>query len=94
MATLSLGKEDMPSVKLKNEDELEVSPFVGIEKGAVLQECRIFNDLHLKPRKCVDALVRLLYLVAQGEKLSSSEATEVFFSITKLFQSNEVSCDP
>ncbi|GJD06972.1 Coatomer subunit gamma [Galdieria sulphuraria] len=89
MATLSLGKDDLPTIKLKSEDDLVVSPFLGIEKGAVLQECRIFNDLHLKPRKCVDALVRLLYLVGQGEKLSSSEATEVFFSITKLFQSNE-----
>ncbi|GJQ14068.1 hypothetical protein GpartN1_g5859.t1 [Galdieria partita] len=89
MATLSLSKDDLPTIKLKNEDDLVVSPFLGIEKGAVLQECRIFNDLHLKPRKCVDALVRLLYLVGHGERLSSTEATEVFFSITKLFQSNE-----
>eukprot|EP00871_Galdieria_phlegrea_P004252 jgi/Galph1/4828/GphlegSOOS_G3485.1 len=89
MSNFTLSKEDMPLMKLKSEDDVVISPFEGIEKGAVLQECRIFNELHLKPRKCVEALVRLLYLVGQGERLSSGEATEVFFSITKLFQSSE-----
>mmetsp|Transcript_2747 Transcript_2747/g.5006 ORF Transcript_2747/g.5006 Transcript_2747/m.5006 type:complete len:886 (-) Transcript_2747:1030-3687(-) len=68
-----------------------VSPFDGIEKGSVLQECRIFNDLHLDTSRCENVLVRLLYLVGQGEKLSREEATEVFFSVTKLFQSAEPS---
>jgi len=65
------------------------SPFQGIEKGQVLQECRIFNDLQLDTGRCEDVLVRLLFLVGQGETLSSEEATNVFFSVTKLFQSNE-----
>lgn len=30
----------------------EYSPFLGIEKGAVLQEARVFNDPQLDPRRC------------------------------------------
>ncbi|CDF34210.1 Coatomer subunit gamma [Chondrus crispus] len=76
--------------KMKDED-LILSPFDGIEKGAVLQECRIFNDLQLNTRRCEQVLIRLLYLVGQGDHLSSEEATNVFFSVTKLFQANEPS---
>ncbi|KAL6002893.1 hypothetical protein ACLOJK_023115 [Asimina triloba] len=53
-------------------DEEEYSPFLGIEKGAVLQEARVFNDPQLDPRRC-----------------SQVEATEVFFAVTKLFQSKD-----
>lgn len=76
-------------LKMKDEDGV-VSPFDGIEKGSVLQDCRCFNDLQLDTQKCEAVLVRLLYLVGQGEKLSSAEATDVFFSVTKLFQANAV----
>ncbi len=31
---------------------VEYSPFYGIEKGAVLQEARVFNDSHVDPRRC------------------------------------------
>ena len=30
----------------------EYSPFYAIEKGAVLQEARCFNDPHIDPRRC------------------------------------------
>lgn len=30
----------------------EYSPYLGLEKGAVLQEARVFNDPQLDPRKC------------------------------------------
>lgn len=30
----------------------EYSPFTGIDKGAVLQEARVFNDPQLDPRRC------------------------------------------
>jgi hypothetical protein len=33
-------------------DAVEYSPFFGIEKGAVLQEARVFNDPQLDARKC------------------------------------------
>lgn len=76
--------------KMKDEDII-MSPFDGIEKGAVLQECRIFNDNQLNTSRCEQVLVRLLYLVGQGDHLSSEEATIVFFSVTKLFQANDPS---
>jgi hypothetical protein len=34
------------------EDDAEYSPFYGIEKGAVLQEARVFNDSQLDARRC------------------------------------------
>lgn len=94
---------------------------MGIEKGAVLQEARVFNDPQVDPRRCSQVITKLLYLLNQGEsftKVSSFllcgfafmfmencicllilsrwslfhmqvEATEVFFSVTKLFQSKD-----
>jgi len=68
------------------EDELEFSPFYGIEKGLVLQETRVFNEAHVDPRKCQQVITKLLYLLTQGESFTKSEASDVFFSVTKLFQ--------
>lgn len=31
---------------------VDFSPFMGIEKGAVLQEARVFNDPQLDARRC------------------------------------------
>lgn len=87
---MAMVSDERALAKMKDED-LILSPFDGIEKGAVLQECRIFNDLQLNTRRCEQVLVRLLYLVGQGDHLSSEEATLVFFSVTKLFQANEPS---
>jgi coatomer subunit gamma len=87
MAMLS----DERALSKMKDDDVMASPFDGIEKGAVLQECRIFNDRQLNTRRCEDVLVRLLYLVGQGHHLTSDEATGVFFSVTKLFQANEPS---
>ncbi|CAM8922598.1 unnamed protein product [Rhodiola kirilowii] len=73
------------------DEEDEYSPFWGIEKGAVLQEARVFNDPHLDPRKCNQVITKLLFLLNQGETFTKVEATEVFFSVTKLFQSRDMS---
>ncbi|XP_020572866.1 coatomer subunit gamma-2 [Phalaenopsis equestris] len=70
------------------EDE-EYSPFMGIEKGAVLQEARVFNDPQLDARRCSQVITKLLYLLNQGENFTKIEATEVFFAVTKLFQSKD-----
>ncbi|KAJ8763375.1 hypothetical protein K2173_002258 [Erythroxylum novogranatense] len=72
------------------DDEAEYSPFLGIEKGAVLQEARVFNDPQLDPRRCSQVITKLLYLLNQGETFTKIEATEVFFAVTKLFQSKDV----
>ncbi|KAM7253442.1 hypothetical protein ACFE04_021596 [Oxalis oulophora] len=71
------------------DDEAEYSPFMGIEKGAVLQEARVFNDPQLDARRCSQVITKLLYLLNQGESFTKVEATEVFFSVTKLFQSKD-----
>jgi coatomer protein complex subunit gamma len=72
------------------EDDAEYSPFYGIEKGAVLQEARVFNDSQLDARRCAQVITKLLYLINQGETFTKMEATEVFFSVTKLFQSKDI----
>ncbi|XP_075501702.1 coatomer subunit gamma-like [Primulina tabacum] len=71
------------------DDEVDYSPFSGIEKGAVLQEARVFNDPQLDARRCSQVITKLLYLLNQGETFTKIEATEVFFSVTKLFQSRD-----
>ncbi|XP_010254880.1 PREDICTED: coatomer subunit gamma-2 [Nelumbo nucifera] len=72
------------------DEEAEYSPFTGIEKGAVLQEARVFNDPQLDPRRCSQVITKLLYLLNQGETFTKIEATEVFFAVTKLFQSRDI----
>eukprot|EP00210_Caulerpa_lentillifera_P007221 g6908.t1 len=68
------------------EDDLEYSPFYGIEKGAVLQEARQFHQPQIEARKARQIITKLLYLVNQGESFTKKEASEVFFAVTKLFQ--------
>ncbi|KVI10717.1 Armadillo-like helical [Cynara cardunculus var. scolymus] len=72
------------------DEEAEYSPFLGIEKGAVLQEARVFNDPQLDSRRCSQVITKLLYLLNQGETFTKVEATEVFFAVTKLFQSKDI----
>jgi len=71
-----------------------VSPFAGIEKAAVLQEAaHNFNDpstVKNAPQKCVTVITKLLFLLAQGESFSGNEASDVFFAVTKLFQSQDL----
>ncbi|XP_047952983.1 coatomer subunit gamma-2-like, partial [Salvia hispanica] len=71
------------------DEEADYSPFLGIEKGAVLQEARVFNDPQLDARRCSQVITKLLYLLNQGDSFTKVEATEVFFAVTKLFQSKD-----
>ncbi|KAF6149801.1 hypothetical protein GIB67_017534 [Kingdonia uniflora] len=84
MAQPYLKKDD------DRDDEAEYSPFMGIEKGAVLQEAKVFNDPQLDPRRCSQVITKLLYLLNQGETFTKVEATGVFFAVTKLFQSKDI----
>ena len=68
------------------------SPYQNLEKATVLQECRVFHDaseVTKNPRKCCTLITKLLFLLVKGESFSSSEVTEVFFGVTKLFQSDD-----
>ena len=72
----------------KDEDEV-YSPFAGLQKAAVLQEGRCFNDREINARKCISILTKIMWLLSQGEKLTRNETTEVFFGVTKLLQAKD-----
>ncbi|XP_019873559.1 coatomer subunit gamma [Aethina tumida] len=74
----------------KKEDEDGSNLFGNLEKTTILQEARKFNDTTVNPRKCTPILTKLLFLLYQGEQLTVKEATDVFFAMTKLFQSKDV----
>ncbi|KAK2173712.1 hypothetical protein NP493_854g00017 [Ridgeia piscesae] len=74
----------------KKEDEDGGNPFYNLEKSTVLQEARTFNETPIKIRKCCHILTKILYLINQGEHIGTTEATEAFFAMTKLFQSKDV----
>lgn len=64
--------------------------FKNLDKITLLQEARYFNSSRVNPKKCIHILTKILYLLYQGEPLSVQEATHIFFSTTKLFQSNGI----
>lgn len=69
------------------------SPLALLDKATVLQECRVFNDAQFvqqHPKRCCMQLTKLLFLLSQGERFSGAEADDVFFGVTKLFQSSDV----
>ncbi|KAB1276129.1 Coatomer subunit gamma-2 [Camelus dromedarius] len=41
------------------------NPFRHLEKSAVLQEARIFNETPINPRRCLHILTKILYLLNQ-----------------------------
>ncbi|KJP85848.1 hypothetical protein AK88_04496 [Plasmodium fragile] len=73
----------------KYDDEKSVvNPHEG-DKASILQETRVFSSYPLNTQKCMQILTKILYLINKGEeKLTSQECTDIFFNITKLFQSN------
>eukprot|EP00620_Florenciella_sp_RCC1587_P018520 CAMPEP_0182559454 /NCGR_PEP_ID=MMETSP1324-20130603/2569_1 /TAXON_ID=236786 /ORGANISM="Florenciella sp., Strain RCC1587" /LENGTH=950 /DNA_ID=CAMNT_0024771715 /DNA_START=30 /DNA_END=2882 /DNA_ORIENTATION=+ len=75
--------------KFKDEDVEVPSPFQDLEKATVLQECRCFHEPNIEPRKCATLITKMLHIVTQGEALTSTEVTDVFFGVTKLFQSQD-----
>lgn len=74
----------------KEEEDSGGNPFTNLDKTSVLQEARYFNETPVNPRKCSHILSKILFLLNQGEKLSTQEATDAFFATTKLFQSKDV----
>lgn len=69
------------------------SPYQHLEKATVLQESRVFHDAAVvtqNPRKCCTLITKLLFLLIKGDSFTSAEVTEVFFGVTKLFQSDDV----
>jgi len=75
--------------KRKNEDEGEPSPFDNLQRNAVLNEAKIFNDQQINAKKCIRVMTKILFLLGQGEHFTSKENVDLFFSVTKLFQSQD-----
>ncbi|XP_063394004.1 coatomer subunit gamma-2-like [Cydia fagiglandana] len=74
----------------KEEEEGGGNLFQNLDKTTLIQEARYFNSTPVNPRKCILILSKILYLLNQGEKLTTHEATDMFFATTKLFQSKDV----
>ncbi|XP_064487269.1 coatomer subunit gamma-2-like isoform X2 [Ornithodoros turicata] len=70
----------------KDDEDGGGNPFNNLEKTSVLQEARTFNETPIQPRKCAEILTKILYILNQGETLGTTEATDAFFAMTKLFQ--------
>ena len=59
----------------------------------MLMECRKFHDqtfVKRHPKRCCQMITNLLVLLTRGERFSSTEVTDVFFGVTKLFESEDV----
>lgn len=81
----------MDGPKHKGEDgEVDPSPFDGLKKNAVLHEAKCFNNKNVSARQCSEVLTKIMYLIIQGEEFTDPEISNVFFSVTKLFNSRDV----
>ncbi|XP_046840338.1 coatomer subunit gamma-2-like [Xenia sp. Carnegie-2017] len=75
--------------KKDEEDGRGSNPFQGLDKATALQEARTFNESPVNPKRCIHILTKILYLLNQGQQFGTTEATEAFFAMTKLFQSKD-----
>ena len=94
MSSMLKEVQDLAEKFKVEEDEPYISPYAQLEKATVLQEARIFHDptaVRENPRKCCTVIAQLLHLQNTGQYLSSTEATDVFFGVTKLFMSDDAS---
>lgn len=73
---------------LKSDDKgVVVNPFSG-EKSSILQETRCFSEAPLNSKRCCTVLTKVLNMINCGERLTDQESSDLFFGITRLFQSN------
>ncbi|KAI8055495.1 adaptin N terminal region-domain-containing protein [Syncephalis plumigaleata] len=75
----------------KKDEDTEEAVFSHIDKTSVIQEARVFNASPIKARQCRIILAKMIYVLYQGDTFATNEATELFFGITKLFQSKDPS---
>lgn len=60
------------------------------DKSTVLLEARAFNESPLNPTKCRQIIAKLVLLIYRAAPFTQTEATDIFFSITKLFMNNSI----
>lgn len=68
----------------------DVSELTSSSKGAVINESRCFCVQSIDAEKCTRIISKWLYLVSKGEEFTYEERRAVFYSATRLFESN---CD-
>ncbi|KAK5733574.1 coatomer subunit gamma [Elasticomyces elasticus] len=76
------------SFNKKDEDD---SGIVKVDRTSVFQEARVFNTPPLSPRRCRSVLTKIALLLSTGDRFPPTEATTLFFSISKLFQNRDAS---
>lgn len=94
MSSMLAEVQQMADKFKMDEDYNYVSPFANLEKAKVLQEARIFHDpvrVREDARQCCTIIAQLLHLQTTGQILNSTESTDVFFGVTKLFMSDDAS---
>lgn len=62
---------------------------IKVDKTATLYEAKSFNDSRIDPKKCISILAKFIYLFNQGESFTQDESVSLFFSITKLLQTDD-----
>nr|CDN29950.1 Putative coatomer subunit gamma [Podospora anserina]CDP24422.1 Putative coatomer subunit gamma [Podospora anserina S mat+] len=72
-------------------DEDADTGLVKIDRTQVFQEARLFNSSPIQPRRCRILLTKIGLLLYTGEKFPTTEATTLFFGISKLFQNKDAS---
>ncbi|KAI9749743.1 MAG: coatomer subunit gamma [Lichina confinis] len=72
-------------------DEDVHDAIVKVDRTAVFQEARLFNQSPILPRKCRILLTKIALLLFKGEKFPTNEATSLFVGISKLFQNKDPS---
>ncbi|KAL1892272.1 coatomer subunit gamma [Ceratocystis pirilliformis] len=74
----------------KKDDDADVG-LVRADRTQVFQEARLFNSSPIQPRRCRILLTKIALLLYTGEKFPTTEATTLFFGISKLFQNKDSS---
>ncbi|EPE04628.1 coatomer subunit gamma-2 [Ophiostoma piceae UAMH 11346] len=72
-------------------DEDADGSLVRVDRTQVFQEARLFNQSPVQPRQCRILLTKIALLLYTGERFPTTEATELFFGISKLFQTDDSS---
>ncbi|PUU80135.1 adaptin N terminal region-domain-containing protein [Tuber borchii] len=73
-------------MRYSKKDEDADQAIFKVDRTSVFQEARLFNTSPISPRRCRILLTKITYLLHTGERFPTSEATSLFFGITKLFQ--------
>ena len=80
---MALGKKE------ENESG-ELGPFTNINKTTLVLDSRVFNETPLSSKRCHSVLSKLLFILYNGETFNTNDATTIFFSVIKTFQSKEL----